>query len=221
MSSDSTKKNSGLNFQEAMQRIQDRQRITRQIWRDNKSDAFWFIDSWGSLCEARDWTKTGVATWDMASFSLATLEARDWLVCGAETAHVDIPDKDLYGATPLVLPASLLRANEAVQLMWQRRGDTDASGVEDAHTGEAFGCPVIVDVGHLAVAQSELRSIVPEIDPSAGRELPKGLKLGRNQRLLGYAARPAPMEGRLPFGGPIGGVRRAVICEGDWEPGKL
>tara|TARA_R110000824_G_scaffold61864_14_gene164174 strand:- start:110 stop:625 length:516 start_codon:yes stop_codon:yes gene_type:complete len=50
--------------------------------------------------------------------------------------------------------------------MWNRRYDYDADNLPDPKEGEPFGCPVAVDVGLLAVAQSELLSVCASLDPA-------------------------------------------------------
>lgn len=51
---------------------------------------------------------------------------------------------------------ALLRAAEHVRRMWSRRYDTDTDQIPDSDQGVPFGCPVAVDLGDLAVVQSEL-----------------------------------------------------------------
>lgn len=62
--------------------------------------------------------------------------------------------------------ASITRAFCAVMEMWSRRYDYNTDGVPDApNEGEPFGAPVLVDLGPLAVAQSELLTAIQYLNP--------------------------------------------------------
>jgi hypothetical protein len=53
----------------------------------------------------------------------------------------------------------------AVMEMWGRRYDTETDDIPDTTEGEPFGCPVAVDLGQLAVAQSEALVFAHEVYP--------------------------------------------------------
>jgi hypothetical protein len=65
---------------------------------------------------------------------------------------------------------NLERAFWAIQEMWGRRYDTDDSAIPDTKEGEPFGCPVAVDLGQLAVAQTEILSVARAAHPELFRQ---------------------------------------------------
>jgi len=60
---------------------------------------------------------------------------------------------------------NLERAFWAIQEMWGRRYDTPTDDIPDVTEGEPFGCPVAVDVGHLAIAQTEILAVAQAAHP--------------------------------------------------------
>lgn len=188
----------GLSFVQAVDHLRAGSRVARKLWWDNGHDVFLFIDSQGFFCECRGWRKSD-GVWELANMRLESTMANDWMLVNEETSGVEIKPIEMFGPKPLVIPESLFLANQAVQEMWKRRYDTNDQDIPDASEGEPFGSPVAVDLGQLALAQSELRSLVPEVDPDLGRAVPEGLRLKSNQEVVGFIP---PSPGAWPSRGP-------------------
>lgn len=62
------------------------------------------------------------------------------------------------------------RLFNAVQEMWGRRYDTDPDEIPEPHEGPSHGCPVAVNLGHLAVAHAEALALAAELTPDLYEE---------------------------------------------------